>query len=146
VDIGEEDYVKIRLACADTPELHYRNYQQLLNNHPIGEIAAIQIQEILAAYPTVDLKCYENSFDRKVCHIFFGGLDLSFLLIQSGYAYASESYPYCRGKQYKRAQEEARKQHLGLWGYGDWDNPAEWRKNTKTYCNNKEFKNCSKSK
>jgi endonuclease YncB( thermonuclease family) len=80
---------------------------------------------------TVELKCYgKDRYERPLCEVFVDGVNVNLAMVQAGLA---EVY---RGKHakgfdplpYRKAEEQARAEKIGIWSLPDYTSPREWRK------------------
>lgn len=114
------DEVKIRLYGVDAPE----------RKQDFGT----RSREFLASLifgQTVTVAPYgKDLYGRTIAKIFFNGRDIGLTCIEYGYCWWYEAYAK-KEVQYKKAQEKAHKQELGLWAGPKPIAPWKFRKEKK---------------
>lgn len=122
---GQEQ--KLRLACADTPEMESTRWKR----QPYA-LEAQQHAEGLVADRWVATERVSNSYGRDVVHLRNRPWtnDLAASLVEAGLAWATVDYPYCRAKAAKLRdlEAQARAAGRGLWADPNPCPPSKWRK------------------
>lgn len=123
VRVGE---ARVRLFAIDAPEKAQTCFDAQARSYACGRAAAEALRFMLAADPVVT--CERKATDRygrvvAVCSN--GGGDLGARLVAQGWAVIYERYG---GAVYRDQQSAAQAERLGLWS-GEFQNPAEWRRN-----------------
>ena len=122
---GESKEVNIRLSCSDAPESVFQfNKSQYYKNVNIGLKAKEYTQKILLL-KRIDLKCDgTKSYGRLNCYVYANDVNVNEKLIIDGYAYTNEKY--CSNNEIV-LQERAMLKKRGLWAFGEWQEPCEFR-------------------
>lgn len=99
----------VRLSGADTPETG-QAYWRVARDH---------LHLLVDGTPTT-VSCYKKDrFERDVCHVFIGDIDVGLDLIRNGYAWFAADYAReltaSQQASYPAAELEARKRKIGLW-------------------------------
>lgn len=119
---------QIRLWGMDAPELHQKCFQgkEVL---PCGQTAKAILIETLKAGPLTCQTITVDRYKRQVSRCRAGEQDIAETLVKLGWAldYAEYSKGF-----YKQQEDEARRQHRGLWAL-TFDKPADWRHGTRRY-------------
>ena len=114
-----------RLYGIDTPEKSGRG----VSGQPYWEQAARELEE-LAGDQTVRITLTgEKSYNREICLIDRGGVNVNLEMVKRGYAWAYRRYldtPYAG--EYIYAEEGARGRRLGLWRQTNPEPPWEFRR------------------
>lgn len=109
--------VKVRFAGVDAPE----------KKKPFSKEATEFVVSKLKDQK-VTLHCIGQSFDRRVCSVFVGQLDLAEDLVRAGYAW--DSPKHSKGR-YRQFEDQARAEKRGLWVQENVQSPACQRMKTK---------------
>ncbi len=120
------DLVRVRLSCADTPELAVKGRW---GDQPLGKEAR-ELAASLIGGKRVHLVVRGRSFDRLVAQVILAdGQDLGLQLIQAGLAWADPRYCQVRrNASHLEALDEASKAGLGIWSEPAPVAPWTWRK------------------
>ena len=105
--------IDIRLSGIDAPE----------SDQPFGSEAQKYLFDLLKD-KDLTIQCNGKSFDRKVCTIFIGSLDVQKNLVAHGWAL---DFPKYSGGKYAKEQEAAEKLKFGIWNAKDIFSPYCWR-------------------
>lgn len=111
------EVVKVRFAGVDAPEKK-KPYSKEATEFVVSKLKDQK----------VTLRCVGKSFDRRVCSVFIGPLDLAEDLVRAGYAW--DSPKHSKGR-YRQLEEEARTAKRGLWVQTNVQSPACQRMKTK---------------
>lgn len=118
---------KLRLACADAPEMESTRWTRQPHAQEALEFAALHLLDQWAAIEVV-----ATSYGREVVRIKtnYDGWDLAASAISAGWAWAAVDYPYCRAvaKHYRMLEAQARAAKRGLWADPNPREPGKWRK------------------
>lgn len=109
--------VKVRFAGVDAPE----------KKKPFSKEATEHLTAKLKDQK-VTLRCVGHSFDRRVCSVFVGGVDLAEDLVRAGFAW--DSPKHSKGR-YRKLEDEAREAKRGLWVQTNVQSPTCQRLKTK---------------
>lgn len=123
----ERGIIDVRLSGADTPE----------TGQAYWKAARGALHELVAGKP-VTVWCYKtDKYDREVCHVAVSGKDTGLELIRGGYAWYAHMFAHeltaSQQKTYPKAEEQARRQRIGLWQEPDPMPPWECRKLRKAH-------------
>ncbi len=123
----EHGTIDVRLSGADTPE----------TGQAYWRAARGALRELVAGKP-VTVWCYKtDKYEREVCHVSVDGNDVGLSLIQRGYAWNAHMFAHelttTQQNTYPQAEEQARRQRLGLWQEPDPMPPWECRKLRKAH-------------
>lgn len=121
---GQKKPMKLRFAGIDAPEAK-QNFGK----------ASKKALEDLILKKKVKAVCEGSSFDRSVCTIFVGDLDVNREMVRLGWA--MESPKYSKGK-YKADQAVAREKKIGIWK-GMTESPHCYRSKKKGPCAKNAF-------
>lgn len=118
-----------RLAGIDAPE----------HDQPLGDKSAQRLKEILESGELVQLWCTPkpDKYGREVCMITLNvkgiKVDPAEELLREGLAEVEYAryLPPANEAVYRMAQEEAKKQKLGIWGLKEYVKPYDWRHKSK---------------
>lgn len=124
---AERGIIDVRLSGADTPETGQAHWRA----------ARGALRELVASKP-VTAWCYKtDKYDREVCHVSVSGDDVGLRLIQGGYAWYAHMFAHeltaSQQKTYPEAEEQARRQSIGLWQEPEPMPPWECRKLRKAH-------------
>jgi micrococcal nuclease len=125
-----------RLAGIDAPE----------HDQPLGDKSAQKLKEILESGELVQLWCTPkpDKYGRDVCMVALNvkgiKVDPAEELLREGLAEVEYAryLPPANEAVYRMAEEEAKKQKLGLWGLKNYVKPYDWRHKQKQQ-NNLEY-------
>lgn len=109
--------VKVRFAGVDAPEKK-KPYSKEATEFVVSKLKDQKIT----------LHCIGQSFDRRVCSVFVGQLDLAEDLVRAGYAW--DSPKHSKGR-YRQLEDQARAEKRGLWVQENVQSPACQRMKTK---------------
>jgi micrococcal nuclease len=110
----------IRFACLDAPEK-----KQTFNGRNIGTEAMLRLQKILQINDVVDvLPYYKDRYGRIVAYVYKNGVNLNHDALKNGYGYAYKKY--C-SKDEITMEQTAKNNKKGLWAYGEYTNPYDFR-------------------
>lgn len=109
--------MKVRIAGVDAPE------KKTPYSKEATEFVVSKLKD-----QKVTLHCRGQSFDRRVCSVFVGQLDLAEDLVRAGFAW--DSPKHSKGR-YRRLEEEARAAKRGLWIQENVQSPTCQRMKTK---------------
>ena len=115
--------LKVRMFGIDAPE----------GNQPFGK----ESKEFMSKYIHKDATLVSHGHDqykRILGTLFIDGQDINLLSVKGGYAWHYKRY--LDDKQYADAQENAKKNKLGLWGLSNPIPPWNWRRNEKIHIEN----------
>ena len=107
--------VKVRMFGIDAPE----------GNQPFGKESAEFLARFLHKEALLKVVSTDQ-YHRKLGTLFINGEDINLLLVKEGYAWYYNKY--LSNKEYAAAQENARKNKLGLWKDPKPVPPWKWRK------------------
>lgn len=114
-----------RLYGIDAPEVEHGNTP----GQPYGEEAKRELKRLILG-KTVTIKTTGGkTYNREVCIIYLDSTDINLEMVKRGYAWAYKRYlkrPYA--SEYIGAENDARKQRLGLWVQSNPTPPWEFRK------------------
>ena len=114
-------FTKLRLWRIDAPELEQICYNP--NPYPCGELSQRVLQKLLKAHSDETLRCVvklaADAYNRPHVQCALDGHDVAKHLVQHGYAISL-------GRDYKKAQNQAKKHNRGLWA-GCFARPKRWR-------------------
>lgn len=114
---------KIRLGQIDAPEVgHGRNKPP----QAFGERSKQSLSDLVFGRQ-VAARCRDRSYERLVCQVFVGPLNVNLEQVQRGMAWAEPRY--VMDLAYYRAQNQATAGHVGLWRDNNPTPPWLWRKN-----------------
>lgn len=122
--------VRIRFKCSDTPECGEKcnkaGHSQYIGKIDIGEKSSEFTKNWLARHNyKIQLKCEKlGQYNRPECYIVANNENLNHLLIQEGYAVASEGY--CN-KEELQMMEFAKQNKKGLWALEWTEMPSKFR-------------------
>ena len=114
------DEVKIRLYGADAPE----------RKQDFGTRSREFLVSLIFGQTVTVTPYGKDLYGRTIAKIFFNGRDIGLTCIEYGYCWWYETYAK-KEVQYKKAQEKARKQELGLWAGPKPIAPWKFRKEKK---------------
>ncbi|MBN8541827.1 MAG: thermonuclease family protein [Deltaproteobacteria bacterium] len=109
--------LKVRFAGVDAPE----------KKKPYSKEATQYIVSKLTDQK-VTLRCVGQSFDRRVCSVFIGQLDVAEDLVRAGFAW--DAPKHSKGR-YRSLEDEARLAKRGLWAQVNVQSPVCQRMKTK---------------
>lgn len=118
VDAGEGDQ-EIRLWGIDSPEYDQKGAEQsrdALSRLTLGKQVAVRIK-------------YHDRYGRTVAEISDGETSINELMVAMGHSWVHPYFcrkPVCR--QWKKLENEARRQGIGLWNYENPIPPWQWKK------------------
>ena len=122
--IANNTVQRIRFRCLDAPEK-----TQTFNGFNIGLDAKAYLEGLLQINDTVEVKLFGGlSYGRGVAYIYKNNENINHLSLINGNGYAYKGY--CN-KQELAMEAEARKNKKGLWVYGEYQYPADFRKQSK---------------
>lgn len=124
---ADRGIIDVRLSGADTPE----------TGQAYWRTGRDYLREMVAGKP-VTVWCYKtDKYEREVCHVSVGGKDAGLALVQRGYAWYAHMFSHelsaSQQKSYPEAEEQARRQRIGLWQEPDPMPPWECRKLRKAH-------------
>jgi len=114
-----------RLYGIDTPETAKRGKP----GQPYGEEASKETKRLILGQTVHVTTTGAKTYNREVCRIERNNIDINLEMVKRGYAWAYKQYlkrPYA--SEYIEAENEARKQRLGLWKDINPTPPWEFRK------------------
>lgn len=123
-DDGGQFYT-CRLYGIDAPETPKHNR----SGQPFGDEAERELKRLVLGQAVTVITTGAKTYNRQVCLLYRAGLDVNLEMVKRGYAWAYKRYlkrPYA--SEYISAENEARKQKLGLWRQYNPTPPWEWRK------------------
>lgn len=121
---GQKKPLKLRFAGIDAPE----------TKQNFGKASKKALEDLILK-KKVKAVCEGTSFDRSVCTVFLGDLDVNREMVRLGWA--MESPKYSKGK-FKKEQSEARDAKLGIWK-GMTESPHCYRSKKKGPCAKNAF-------
>lgn len=115
--LAGHDQVKVRLANIDAPE----------KAQPFGQRSKQALSDLAFGKA---IECNQSGLDRygrtiAVCSV--GSMVINLAMVKSGMAWVYRKYAH-DVPEYYAAEDEARRQRLGLWADSDPVPPWEWRK------------------
>jgi endonuclease YncB( thermonuclease family) len=121
---GGEPYT-CRLYGIDTPETPKRKKA----GQPFGEEAKDELERLVLGRVVKVSLTGDKTYNRQVCALEREGMNVNLEMVRRGYAWAYVQYlrrPHA--SEYLKAEEEARRAHLGLWQDPNPTPPWEFRK------------------
>ena len=120
---------KIRFSGIDTPESYYRGKKQICYDKNIEVFCGNLSKKILVEkIGNNKVSCIKekkpDKYKRILAECFVNNISLSRYLVRSGYAF---DYTYYSKKKFKKDQEYAKDNNLGLWKM-KFEYPWVWRK------------------
>ena len=120
---------KIRFSGIDTPESYYRGKKQICYDKNIeffcGDLSKKILVEKIGNNKVSCIKEKKpDKYKRILAECFINNVSLSRYLVRSGYAF---DYTYYSKKKFKKDQEYAKDNNLGLWKM-KFEYPWVWRK------------------
>ena len=120
---------KIRFSGIDTPESYYRGKKQICYDKNIevfcGDLSKkILVEKIGNNKVSCIIEKKLDKYKRILAECFVNNVSLSRYLVKSGYAF---DYTYYSKKKFKKDQEYAKDNNLGLWKM-KFEYPWVWRK------------------
>ena len=120
---------KIRFSGIDTPESYYRGKKQICYDKNIEVFCGDLSKKILVEkIGNNKVSCIKekkpDKYKRILAECFVNNVSLSRYLVKSGYAF---DYTYYSKKKFKKDQEYAKDNNLGLWKM-KFEYPWVWRK------------------
>lgn len=109
--------VKVRFAGVDAPEKK-QPYSKEATEFTVSKLKDQK----------VTLRCVGQSFDRRVCSVFVGQLDVAEDLVRAGFAW--DAPKHSKGR-YRQLEDEARLAKRGLWAQANVQSPVCQRMKTK---------------
>jgi micrococcal nuclease len=109
--------VKVRFAGVDAPEKK-KPYSKEATEYVVSKLKDQK----------VTLRCVGQSFDRRVCSVFVGQLDVAEDLVRAGFAW--DAPKHSKGR-YRQLEDEARLAKRGLWAQANVQSPVCQRMKTK---------------
>lgn len=114
-----------RLYGIDAPEVRHGNTPA----QPFGEEAKKELKRLVMG-KTVTVKLTgKKTYNREVCIVYLNSTSINLEMVKRGYAWAYREYlkrPHA--SEYLEAEQEARKQKVGLWMQANPVPPWEFRK------------------
>lgn len=122
IQTADRGLVRVRFSGADTPETA-QAFWKVARNH----LSTVVKDQQTTAW------CYKtDKYEREVCHVRVGSLDLCLDLIQRGYGWYARMFSHELTNEqqtaYAAAEEQARARMIGLWSIADPMPPWECRK------------------
>ena len=105
--------LNVRFSGIDAPEA----------DQPLGNKARDFLVKLIHG-KIVRLECSGKSFDRETCAVYMGDIDIQRELVRNGYAM---DFPKYSSGKYKKDEEVARSQKIGIWSKTDSTSPFCWR-------------------
>ncbi len=116
LDLGQE---RIRLQGIDAFER-----SQTCSGRPCGEAGRQALQRLVAGRQVTCAPMDTDRYGRTVARCSAGGRDLGAEMVRSGHALAYEQY----SREYVDEERDARTDSAGAWAYGDFIDPADYRR------------------
>jgi len=92
--------------------------------------AKLRMQKLLQENDVVDLIIStKDRYGRLVAYIYKQGVNINYDALQNGYGVAYKQY--CN-KQEIAMETDAKQNKIGLWQYGEYQNPADFRRKVKS--------------
>lgn len=126
--VNGQDY-NIRMYCIDTPESKMMGSQkaQIVNGQNYGLIATSYLKTLISIGDKISIDCKTNDkYGRSVCEVFKGTRNINYEMVASGYAVVPKQY--CKEEKYYTVLEIAKSKKLGLFAYGEFQDPANFRR------------------
>lgn len=122
--------IDCRLYGIDAPEIGKGKRA----GQPYGEEVKRELERMVL-YRKVSVELTgKKTFNRDVCLIEKGGLDVNLEMVRAGYAWSASEYLDKEHKDiYMEAERKAREKKLGLWQDVNPEPPWEFRKKTKKH-------------
>ncbi len=116
-----QETIRIRIWGIDAPEMQQGHWGKAAKN-------ALIVLLSQANHDSIEIKIRDiDHYGRYVGQLFLNELDLGLELVKNGEAVVYEQYN--KERDYLQAQQEAKKQKLGIWRIeGAQQDPATWRK------------------
>jgi micrococcal nuclease len=114
----------VRFTGIDAPEVkHNRNE----SDQPWGQQSKEALTRKIEGH-TVELSCDGKSYDRRVCTVILGGLNINEWMVQTGNAWAYDKYD--KSGRMQRLENQAKSQRLGVWSLPERQQiePSIWRR------------------
>lgn len=108
---------KIRLYAIDTPELDQAH----------GHAAREALSQLVYQRQVGAVVIEVDDYQRKVATVYAGELDVNLALVTAGHAWWYR-YHAPHERPLEQAEQQARRQRLGLWADGDPQAPWDWRR------------------
>lgn len=108
---------RIRFFGIDAPEL----------KQSFGKQSKEALSRILSGKQVEIIYKNKDTYGRIVAIVKLNNVDINRFLVSKGYAWADTYY----SNAYIKEQENAKKNHLGLWKEGNPIEPYKWRKHNK---------------
>jgi endonuclease YncB( thermonuclease family) len=119
---------KVLLVGIDAPETYRKKNEP---GQPFSNKAKIHLQK-LVLNKTVELEGYGlDRYSRVLGVVYVDGINVNLEMVKEGLAevYKGKPAPGFDNRPYWDAEQEARKNKLGMWSQGDkYISPKEWRK------------------
>lgn len=93
-----------------------------------GKDAAFALANKINNSPITCIGTKKDQYDRFLVTCYKNQENLNYWMVSEGWALAYKKY----SKKYSDAENEARKNHRGLWS-GQFEAPWDWRRNKRTY-------------
>ncbi len=124
-------FFKCRLYGIDAPETPKvsKRGRVIKPGQPYGEEAAKELKKLILGEIVTVTTTGAKTYNREVCRIYRGGMDVNLEMVKRGYAWAYTHYlkrPYA--SEYIEAEKEAREKHRGLWQDANPAPPWEFRR------------------
>jgi len=120
--------ITICLVGIDAPETSEKKNE---SGQPFSQRAKIHLQK-LVLNKTVELEGYGlDRFSRVLAVLYVDGINVNLEMVKEGLAevYKGKPAPGFDNRPYWEAEQEARKNKLGIWSLGDkYISPREWRR------------------
>lgn len=119
---ARKDRYKVRLFSIDAPESNQRygkEAQKVLEALVLNQNVLLSVQDI-------------DRYQRVVAEVFPAdgkGYSFNYIMVRDGHAWAYDQF--VKDRAYITAQQQAKKQRLGLWEFDKAQRPSEYRKNNK---------------
>jgi endonuclease YncB( thermonuclease family) len=116
--VGNREVV-IRLYGIDAPE----------KKQDYGQACTAAIKKALQGRDVSIVPIEQDKYGRTVAQVYVDGASINKLMVQHGYAQVFTKYckqDYCR--EWKKLENEARKQGVGMWANPYIMSPSEWRR------------------
>ncbi len=116
--------VKVRLYGMDTPEREWKGHWP---KQPGSDEATDALSVMVAGKQVVAVVRDVGRWNRPVADLYAEGVWINLQLVKQGHAHWSRKYAP-KSKELEAAEQEARRQKLGLWSQLNPVRPSEWRK------------------
>jgi endonuclease YncB( thermonuclease family) len=113
--------IKVRLANIDAPEVAHGAKER---SQPFGHSSKVSLEQMTLRQNAV-ASCHSKSYDRQVCFIRVGTLDVNAEQVRRGMAWVERRYN--RDVHLVQLEDLARKNRVGLWQDANPIQPSQWR-------------------